>query len=118
MSIVIGGHEEEDAIWKEASVERERIRSLKPAQAMDEALQKLNKEPMTEAEAVFFMIDEIINFKYGGLDIFPKYEWEDFYTVKMSYADFQCSTWQAGVVKIYLWMKYYQKVKERLAQIQ
>ena len=73
---------------------------------------------LTESEGLIKMIDAVVNYDFGGMDLFPKFKRDPYFEVKMSFSDFRGSSWQSGVAKCYLWLIELKKAKEEIAQIQ
>lgn len=58
---------------------------------------------LSEEEALIFMLNQVINYRYGGIDFWANESGAREYQVKFGYSKyFKANSWQAGLAKAYL----------------
>ena len=93
------------------------INGLPGRDAWSEAMASVDPA-LTESEALIWMLNEIINYRYGGISFSAHDDRSRGFRVKFGLNhEFECSNWKTGVAKSYLALLNRKEEDQKIKQI-
>jgi hypothetical protein len=108
----------ESLIWDEAEKYKEELQFMSAREAHQKVLEVFGNA-FSESQLVDMMMIFLTRDKYVGVSFFPLVEIDGKYCYEASvgFAHFKESDWHISMEKCFIWLQYYQGVRQRLAQV-